>query len=778
MINISKNLNLLPGGVPVIVNVSQYDKGQTLNFAIYDQGTLFTIPTGAEVSIQGTKPDGHGFAYSCTFSGSTVTATLQQQMTAVAGDVLTEIAISKSGNLIATANFILRVEKAALGDDTVISDTEIPEIIALATQQVEDAEAWANGTRNGVPVGSSDPAYHNNSYYWSQQPKAASQITYDNTQSGLPSTNVQGAVDDLKQTLSNVEGENVSDNEAYILRQGKGNMVDLELVGGSLAWNQLIKNGNFADTNNWETVGSTFTVSNNVGTITPTAQWGRIQTEDYSILANHVYLAFATVKGTTDNYLSIGNLGSIYCSGTTEQTLFKMIKPLSASSEKVAVGDRRSSGWTAFTVKNVMFIDLTQDFGSTIADYIYSLEQATAGAGVAWFRKYFPNAYYAYNAGSIQSVNPSNRKVIGKNLVELFFQTKTINGITFVNNGDGTFTLDGTATAATNIRLDQKADGTVVNPKAYLAGTYAMSKNSTKFGLIIMQESTFISVASLTTPDLTGIRTIPNYIDNCFVYIAIYSGASFNNETFKVQIERGDKVTAFEPYKEYTFPFANKQLRGIFYLDANNKLCADGDIWKANEGITRRYGIVTPTAFQIKNGSTLNNMFLFDSTLIPNAKKPSDNTGKANLICNRFDCSYSYDYAYSHGNVIGASMNSSGNLTIAFGGSSGIDTLEEANAWLASNPITFVYELATPTTESANPYQNPQSAFSDGIEEFVYDSGIAVPVGNNSVYQTSEILPLVTEYAEGVKTSVIDTIKAVVADSSDFADFQTKMAAL
>lgn len=202
MINISKTLNLIPGGVPVIVNVSQYDKGQTLNFAIYDQGTLFTIPTGAEVSIQGTKPDGHGFAYSCTFSGSTVTATLQQQMTAVAGDVLTEIAISKSGNLIATANFILRVEKAALGDDTVISDTEIPEIIALATQQVEDAEAWANGTRNGVPVGSSDPAYHNNSYYWSQQPKAASQITYDNTQSGLPSTNVQGAVDDLKQTLS------------------------------------------------------------------------------------------------------------------------------------------------------------------------------------------------------------------------------------------------------------------------------------------------------------------------------------------------------------------------------------------------------------------------------------------------------------------------------------------------------------------------------------------------------------------------------------------------
>lgn len=202
MITQNKNLNLVPGGIPQIINVSQYDKGQTLTFDLYNQGSPFTIPTGAEVSIQGTKPDNHGFAYSCTFSGSIVTAILQQQMTAVAGDVLTEIAISKSGNLIATANFILRVEKAALGDDTVISDTEIPEIIELATQQVEDAEAWANGTRNGVPVDSSDPAFHNNSYFWSQQPKAASEITYDNTQSGLPSTNAQGAIDDLKQTLS------------------------------------------------------------------------------------------------------------------------------------------------------------------------------------------------------------------------------------------------------------------------------------------------------------------------------------------------------------------------------------------------------------------------------------------------------------------------------------------------------------------------------------------------------------------------------------------------
>lgn len=47
--------------------------------------------------------------------------------------------------------------------------------------------------------------------------------------------------------------------------------------------------------------------------------------------------------------------------------------------------------------------DLTQMFGSTIADYIYSLEQATAGAGVAWFKKLFPKDYYPYSEPTIIS---------------------------------------------------------------------------------------------------------------------------------------------------------------------------------------------------------------------------------------------------------------------------------------------------------------------------------------------------------------------------------------
>ena len=44
----------------------------------------------------------------------------------------------------------------------------------------------------------------------------------------------------------------------------------------------------------------------------------------------------------------------------------------------------------------------------------------------------------------------------------------------------------------------------------------------------------------------------------------------------------------------------------------------------------------------------------------------------------------------------------------------------------------LIYELATPTTETADPYQNPQLVDKDGTEEYV-TTGI-VPVGHDTDY--------------------------------------------
>lgn len=176
------NLNLIPQGVQPVIHVSQYDKGQTWIFKLMVGNAYYQIPAGASVTIQGTKKDGTGFQYACTYSGYEVTAIEQQQMTILAGDVPAELRITKGSELIGTLNFIIRVEKAALSDDTVISETELPlieeitefiaEVPAIEATMVgykEDSEAWAKGTKNGQAVPSTADQYHNNSKWWAEQ---------------------------------------------------------------------------------------------------------------------------------------------------------------------------------------------------------------------------------------------------------------------------------------------------------------------------------------------------------------------------------------------------------------------------------------------------------------------------------------------------------------------------------------------------------------------------------------------------------------------------------
>lgn len=183
----SFNLDLIPKGVSPCVHVSQYDKGQTWIISLYEDNVPFNIPAGSAVTVQGTKPDNTGFQYGCTFSGNVVTATEEQQMTVIAGRVPCEIVVTQSGAIIASLNFYLIVEHAALKEETVISETElplieqaaeiaaqIPAIIEGVEDLVEDAEAWAKGTKGGEAVPSGEAQYHNNAKWYAEQAAEAS----------------------------------------------------------------------------------------------------------------------------------------------------------------------------------------------------------------------------------------------------------------------------------------------------------------------------------------------------------------------------------------------------------------------------------------------------------------------------------------------------------------------------------------------------------------------------------------------------------------------------
>lgn len=141
MITQTHDLNLIPGFVPPVVNVTQYDKtARTLVFNLWDGETSFSVPSGAAVTIRGTKPDGNGFEYTATASGSTVSMDLQQQMATCAGSVRCEVRIASGTQIIGTADFILKVKPSALNESTPLSETELP-LIEKAAEGAAKIEA-------------------------------------------------------------------------------------------------------------------------------------------------------------------------------------------------------------------------------------------------------------------------------------------------------------------------------------------------------------------------------------------------------------------------------------------------------------------------------------------------------------------------------------------------------------------------------------------------------------------------------------------------------------
>lgn len=117
-----------------------------------------------------------------------------------------------------------------------------------ASDSAEDSEAYAVGTRGGTPVDPTDPTYHNNAKWYSEQANptaltnltdvnitnptagevlkynsttqkwengtggggggtSADDVSYDNTSSGLTATNVQDAIDEVVTDVGNLSTE-------------------------------------------------------------------------------------------------------------------------------------------------------------------------------------------------------------------------------------------------------------------------------------------------------------------------------------------------------------------------------------------------------------------------------------------------------------------------------------------------------------------------------------------------------------------------------------------
>ena len=147
MIKYKRKLDMVPGGVHTVTSVSQYDTDVQLEFELFASEGDWTVESGTTVAIRGTKPDGNAISKEGTLRSVTdpeaETTTwyadieVDQQMSAVAGRSMYELTLYKDGKELNTANFILSVERAALDKDTVISGSEVRELVEIMDKSAE-----------------------------------------------------------------------------------------------------------------------------------------------------------------------------------------------------------------------------------------------------------------------------------------------------------------------------------------------------------------------------------------------------------------------------------------------------------------------------------------------------------------------------------------------------------------------------------------------------------------------------------------------------------------
>lgn len=488
------------------------------------------------------------------------------------------------------------------------------------------------------------------------------------------------------------------------------------IVGGSIAWNQLFENGDFSDgTNGWSGNSATLTVTDGVAraTLTGSAWNNDIRQSTVPVTDGHVYLFSALVRlSSADFSVRFRNPGGQFTLASineTEWTLFESLMKCTTAFQNgfalslVQNGTSYSGEW--FEAQNMNCFDLTQMFGSTIADYVYNLEQSSSGAGVNWFRKHFPKSYYEYDSGSMKSVEGlESHDMVGFNQWDEEWEV-------------GSYTLTGNKNSSTTEIRNKNFIPVLPNTQYYF--------NSPTRGVWYAYDDDKNLISRNVANPMPTAFTTPSNCHYINFYLNSAYGTTYKNDICINISWSGYRNGEYEPYVKHSYPLdSSLTLRGIPKLDSNNDLYYDGDTYESDGTVTRKYGIVDlGTLIWSSNGAFAYPVMV--SIALNNVKLPSANSQQINCM-SVLAPSKSANRVGAEGDGIG--IETTGKVRINYANMS----TDPATFKTAMSGIYLIYELATPTTETATPYTNPQIVNDFGTEEYVTDS--IVPVGHNTEY--------------------------------------------
>lgn len=362
------------------------------------------------------------------------------------------------------------------------------------------------------------------------------------------------------------------------------------LVGATVNVNQLVVDGDFPDgTTKWNITDQqgTISVANNVLTVqslsgslayvnivqdaptenmvighkyyysidTKSAKWASEGRKALIVLAGY-WVEDISGDLSTSNWNTINGIWN------SNQT-----NPIHATFRKINDEDL-----TPVSIRNFTVIDLTALLGSSIADYLYNLETATAGAGIAKLRSwgFLTDEYIPYNPGSLESVEATAHKMVGFNQWDEVWEVGGISGSTG-------------ADWATTDRIRGKNYVPVIpNAKYYI-------KSSANVNVMFYNaDKAFISTLYFCPADNQPFTAPTDCYYIRFAEQAVY-GTTYNHDIcINLSSSRNGE---YEPYSAHTYDLGTDTLRGLFKLDANNQLYAYGDVKTADGVITRKYGI-------------------------------------------------------------------------------------------------------------------------------------------------------------------------------------------
>ena len=414
------NIDLIPQKIKPVVNLSQFDNGRVVRFALFENGEEYTLAGTETIEVNIRKPDGNIVVITPTVTASKfVDVSFTEQACACYGKSFGELSIMSGDDVIGTCNFDMEVEISPLqgGVDSATEidnlRTQIDEIISgegyvkdtdldILQSDWEETDPDSPAFIKNKPVNpgqvqanwdETDPdsaAYIQNK---PTIPTSTSQLTNDSgfvTASDLATVATTGDYDDLtdKPDLS-------------IYAQSS----DLATVATSGSYNDLTDKptipaaqiqSDYAQTNS----SAVDYIKNKP--VLPFEDKGQYLIE--TTPATKRSIEFTTLIGGTcgvNQLVDTGDTSVNTISGHKYLTRINGVESIIAGGSAVSINDSSED--------NV--IDLTAYFGTTIADYVYTLESGTAGAGITWLKNngFFTADYYPYNAGGLLSVKTSKK---------------------------------------------------------------------------------------------------------------------------------------------------------------------------------------------------------------------------------------------------------------------------------------------------------------------------------------------------------------------------------